>query len=204
MYSPKKFEHNDNESMLEFMRAHPFASLVCNNLNGLNAEHIPFWVRTNDESKTVLCAHIAKANPLWQELQNGAAVLVLFQGTNSYISPNWYPSKKNDSRVVPTWNYTAVHARGSIQFIHDSQWLLSLLNDLTDSHEQNQEQPWKVSDAPTGFIEKQLPAIVGIEIEVNDLLGKFKLSQNQSVENRQGVKSGLTDINHKMSAIIDI
>ena len=204
MYRPKQFEQNDPDSMLEFMRANPFASLVTGGASGLNAEHIPFVVRINSESKTVLCAHIAKANPLWQELENGASVLVLFQGTNSYISPNLYPSKQTDSRVVPTWNYTAVHAKGNIEFIHDSQWLISFLNDLTGFQEQTQEQPWKVSDAPEVFIEKQLRAIVGIEIVVGDLIGKFKLSQNQSAENRQGVKLGLGAAGHEMSDLIDL
>lgn len=204
MYRPKQFEQNDPESMLDFMRANTFASLVSNGANGLNAEHIPFLVRTNSESKTVLCAHIAKANPLWKSLKNGDSVLVLFQGSNSYISPNWYPSKQTNSRVVPTWNYTAVHVKGEIEFIHDSKWLLSLLNDLTGAQEQTQDQPWKVSDAPEKFIERQLSAIVGIEIMVNDLSGKFKLSQNQSAENRQGVKSSLREVGHEMSDLIDV
>lgn len=204
MYRPKQFEQNDPESMLDFIRTNPFASLVSNSANGLNAEHIPFLVRTNSGSKTVLCAHIAKANPLWKELRDGDSVLVLFQGSNSYISPNWYPSKQTDSRVVPTWNYTAVHAKGDIEFIHDAKWLLSLLNDLTGAQEQAQEQPWKVSDAPEKFIERQLSAIVGIEIVVDDLIGKFKLSQNQSAENRQGVKSGLRKVGHEMSDLIDV
>ena len=190
--------------MLKFMRAHPFASLVSHNEHGLNAEHIPFLIRTNTSSGTMLCAHIAKANPLWKALESGASVLVLFQGDNSYISPNWYPSKKTDSRVVPTWNYTAVHAKGRIEFIHDSEWLLSLLNDLTQFHEQTQSRPWEVSDAPEGFIERQLSAIVGLEIVVDDVLGKFKLSQNQSSENRQGVQSGLKRCGRDMADLIDV
>lgn len=190
--------------MLEFIRTNSFASLVSNNENCLNAEHIPFLVRTNSESKIVLCAHIARANPLWNNLENGASVLVLFQGVNAYISPNWYTSKASDSRVVPTWNYTAVHAQGTIEFIHDPTWLLSLLNELTNSHEQTQDQPWQVSDAPERFVAKQLNAIVGVEIVVDDLIGKLKLSQNQSLENRQGVRSGLADISHQMSDFIDV
>jgi transcriptional regulator len=129
---------------------------------------------------------------------------VLFQGSNSYISPNWYPSKKTDSKVVPTWNYTAVHATGEIEFINDPDWLMALLNDLTNKNEITQNQPWAVSDAPSKFIDKQLPAIVGIEIMVDELKGKFKLSQNQTPENRQGVQSGLSGLGHEMTDLIDV
>lgn len=202
MYIPKHFKENDSELMFEFMRANSFATLISNGLGGLNAEHIPFIVSINSDSKLVLKAHIAKANPLWKNIENGASVLVVFQGTSSYISPNWYPSKQVDSKVVPTWNYTAVHAVGNVEFIHDTKWLMSLLNELTDASEQSQSQPWKVSDAPTKFVEKQLPAIVGLEVVVAELKGKFKLSQNQSLENRQGVKASLDDIGHPMSDLI--
>lgn len=202
MYTPRHFKETDSELMLEFMRANPFATLISNGQGGLNAEHIPFIASADSDSKLVLKAHIAKANPLWKDIENGASVLVVFQGTNSYISPNWYPSKQVDSKVVPTWNYTAVHAIGKIEFIHDKKWLMSLLNDLTDTNEQSQSQPWKVSDAPTKFVEKQLPAIVGLEVVVDELKGKFKLSQNQSIGNREGVKKALNELAHPMSDLI--
>ena len=203
MYTPEKFAENDTQSMIEFMQCNAFATLISNGDDGLNAEHIPFIVQSEISSKIVLRTHIAKANPLWKSVEAGAPVLVTFQGQNSYISPNWYPSKATDSRVVPTWNYTAVHAKGKIKFIHDAPWLLSLLNSLTTEHEKTQSRPWAVSDAPTKFVEKQLSAIVGLEIVVDDLNGKFKLSQNQTSENRQGVKTGLDQMNHDMAALIN-
>ncbi len=203
MYTPQKFSETDTQVMIEFMQCNAFATLISYSDQGLSAEHIPFIVDTQAGCKAVLRAHIAKANPLWKRIESGAPVLVAFQGSNSYISPNWYPSKITDSKVVPTWNYTAVHAKGKIEFIHDAPWLLSLLNDLTNQHEKTQNKPWTVSDAPTKFVEKQLASIVGLEIIVENLEGKFKLSQNQSPGNRQGVKRGLDGQNHDMAGLID-
>jgi len=202
MYAPKAFDEGNMDSMLELIQSYPFATLVTAGVNGLNAEHIPFLVKTEGDEIAVLQAHIAYSNPLWESCVNGDDVLVVFQGVNSYISPNWYPSKSKDSKVVPTWNYTAVHVKGSIEFIHDSEWKLLLLNDLTEKHEKGQDTPWAMRDAPAEFIDKLLPAIVGIEINVSSIQGKSKLSQNQSIENRKGVKDGLEGIGHKMAGLI--
>lgn len=204
MYTPKIFAETDTQVMIEFMRCNAFATLISYSDQGLSAEHIPFTIGTQADCKAVLRAHIAKANPLWKSIESGTPVLVVFQGSNSYISPNWYPSKALDSKVVPTWNYTAVHAKGPVEFIHDHQWLLSLLNGLTDEHEKTQSSPWAVSDAPTKFVDKQLSSIVGLEILVEGLEGKFKLSQNQSLENRQGLLRGLDGLNHDMAGLIDV
>jgi transcriptional regulator len=202
MYLPKHFEINDQEELLAFVKAFPFATLVSNGEDGLNAEHIPMLVHADAENRVVLQAHIAKANKLWQSLANQADVLVIFQGENAYITPNWYPSKKVDGKAVPTWNYRAVHIKGTINFIHEAEWKLLLLEKLTNIHEQKQPAPWSISDAPQDYIEQRLAGIVGVEITVTDIQGKFKLSQNQSVENKNGVWDGLAQTQHPMMAVM--
>ena len=202
MYTPKHFEINDQEEQLAFVKAFPFATLVTNSEDGLNAEHIPMLVHVDADNRIFLQAHIAKANALWQKVADQTHVLVIFQGENAYISPNWYPSKKVDGKAVPTWNYRAVHIKGSIQFIHEAEWKLSLLDRLTNIHEQNQPAPWAISDAPSDYIAQRLKGIVGVEITVIDIQGKFKLSQNQSDENKAGVREGLAQIQHSMKDLI--
>ena len=202
MYLPNHFEINDQEELLAFVKAFPFATLVSNGDDGLNAEHIPMLIHVDAENRVVLQAHIAKANKLWQSLANQADVLVIFQGENAYITPNWYPSKKVDGKAVPTWNYRAVHIKGTINFIHEAEWKLLLLEKLTNIHEQKQPAPWSISDAPQDYIEQRLAGIVGVEITVTDIQGKFKLSQNQSVENKNGVWDGLAQTQHPMMAVM--
>uniref|UniRef100_A6VRJ7 FMN-binding negative transcriptional regulator n=1 Tax=Marinomonas sp. (strain MWYL1) TaxID=400668 RepID=A6VRJ7_MARMS len=198
MYTPKHFEVNDLQELLSFVKTFPFATLVSNGDDGLNAEHIPMLVHVDAENRVVLQAHIAKANKLWQNLANQADVLVIFQGENAYITPNWYPSKKVDGKAVPTWNYRAVHIKGTINFIHEAEWKLSLLEKLTNTHEQKQPAPWSISDAPQEYIDRLQAAVVGVEITVTDIQGKFKLSQNQSAENKNGVRDGLAQVQHPM------
>ena len=141
------------------------------------------------EGKLFLQGHIAKANPLWKTTPK--EVLVIFTGPDSYISPSYYSSKQVDGKAVPTWNYVAVHIKGSLRFIHDAHWCLNLVSRLSTQHEQERDKPWSVSDAPQEYIEKMLSAVVGLEIEVNSLVCKVKASQNQTSENKQGVVSGL-------------
>ena len=202
MYTPKHFAVNNQEELLAFVNAFPFATLVSNGDDGLNAEHIPMLVHVDDENRVCLQAHIAKANKLWQNLANQADVLVIFQGENAYITPNWYPSKKVDGKAVPTWNYRAVHIKGTINFIHDAEWKLALLEKLTNTHEQSQPAPWSISDAPKDYIEQRLTGIVGVEIQVYDIQGKFKISQNQSAENKNGVRDGLAKAQHSMADVM--
>ncbi|AWX99235.1 transcriptional regulator [Marinomonas primoryensis] len=202
MYAPKHFEVKDQAELLEFIKAFPFASLVTNGTEGLNADHIPMLVRVDAENKVFLQGHIAKANTLWQKVVSKADVLVIFQGDNAYISPNWYPSKQRDGKAVPTWNYQAVHVKGSIEFIYEVEWKLALLEKLTNTHEQTQSAPWSMSDAPQEYIDRLQAAVVGVEIEVTDIQGKFKLSQNQSDENKSGVREGLTKTKHPMAQLI--
>jgi transcriptional regulator len=137
--------------------------------------------------------------PALENITNAQESLLIFQASNSYISPGWFPSKEIDGRVVPTWNYTAVHVKGNIEFIHEPFWKMTLLENLTTRHEEKFKQPWLVSDAPAEFIEKLLPAVVGFEIVVKEIFGKFKLSQNQSQENRAGIIQGLEEQGHEMA-----
>ncbi|NVK73248.1 MAG: FMN-binding negative transcriptional regulator [Oceanospirillaceae bacterium] len=202
MYLPKHFAITDQEELLDFVKTFPFATLVSHGEDGLNAEHIPMLVQVDADNRVFLQAHIAKANALWQKVADQTHVLVIFQGENAYITPNWYPSKKVDGKAVPTWNYRAVHIKGSIRFIHDAQWKLSLLEGLTHVHEQTQPFPWAMSDAPQEFIDRLQEAVVGIEITVTDIQGKYKLSQNQSTDNKNGIHEGLSEAQHPMADLI--
>ncbi|MFZ6818920.1 FMN-binding negative transcriptional regulator [Undibacterium sp. Ji22W] len=199
MYIPKHFEESNINVLHEFIRCNPFAILVTNIDSGLNADHIPVYLNTENINRVCLQGHIAASNPLWKNLSENQEALLIFQGGNAYITPSWFPSKKLNGKVVPTWNYSAVHVKGSIEFIHEPTWKINLLNNLTAHQEKKLEMPWQVSDAPLEYIEKLLPAIVGFEILVNEIFGKFKLSQNQSQENRIGIAEGLEKQGHEMA-----
>jgi transcriptional regulator len=184
MYTPKHFEEIRVEALHGLIRAYPFATLVTHAANGMTANHLPFeWVGE------VLHGHVARGNELAQ--QDGAEVLLIFCGPHGYISPNWYPSKHETGREVPTWNYAVVHVHGRLRVVDDAAWLRRLLETLTDHHEVGQPQPWKVTDAPEDHVEKSLRAIVGLEIVIDRIEGKFKLSQNHPARNRAGVIAGL-------------
>jgi len=191
MYIPKHFEESNVTVLHDFIRQHPFATLITTTKDGLNADHLPVFLNTTDASQIRLQGHIATSNPLWKNISANSDCLIIFQGDNAYITPNWMPSKQINGKVVPTWNYTAVHVKGTLTFIHDESWKLALLEKLTNEHEAKFYKPWEVSDAPVEYINKLLPAIVGFEISVSEISGKFKLSQNQSQENRVGIANGL-------------
>lgn len=184
MYMPKHFVETRVETLHGLIRAYPFATLVTHAAAGLTANHLPFELVGD-----VLHGHVARGNELMQ--LNGAEVLLIFQGPDGYISPNWYPSKHETGREVPTWNYAVVHVHGRLRVIDDAVWLRRLLETLTDHHEAIQPQPWKITDAPEDHIEKSLRAIVGLEITIERIEGKFKLSQNHPARNRAGVIAGL-------------
>ena len=190
MYTPKHFQEHDEVVLFALLEQYPFASLITYSDSGIEVNHIPFYLQQKEDRK-VLLGHIAKGNPLWKNIQEGSQVLVIFNGPNCYISPNYYPSKQENGRAVPTWNYVAVHVKGNMQYLHDDKKKLAIVNELTNLHEANQKTPWSVSDAPSIYIEKMLPAIVGIEIEITSLVGKWKVSQNQPEKNQQGVITGL-------------
>ena len=186
MYTPKHFVESRVESLHGLIRAYPFATLVTRAADGLTANHLPFELVGE-----VLHGHVARGNELAR--LDGAEVLLVFQGPDGYISPNWYPSKHETGREVPTWNYAVVHVHGRLRVIDDAAWLRRLLETLTDHHEAGQPRPWKISDAPDDHIETSLRAIVGLEVSIARIEGKFKLSQNHPARNRAGVIAGLRE-----------
>jgi transcriptional regulator len=157
----------------------------------LDANHIPFVFADTGSGIGTLHGHIARANPLWREAVRDAAALVIFQGPNSFISPSSYPSKRENARVVPTWNYAVVHVHGVVRFIDDPAWVRSHVEALTREHEEKRDTPWAVTDAPADFVDKMVAAVVGIEISITELVGKWKVSQNRSISDRVGAAEAL-------------
>lgn len=184
MYVPSHFSVADNEALFRLIREHPLGILITNGDNGLDANHVPFELNSKDGSCGVLRAHVARANPLWKEVRDGAEVLVVFRAEHAYISPNWYPSKHEFHRQVPTWNYRVVHAYGKLSIRDDRTFLRDLVGRLTQIHEASQPTPWRMTDAPGDYLEAMLRAIVGLEITLTRLVGKFKLSQNRELRDR--------------------
>ena len=207
MYSPPHFQENRPEVLHELMREHPLACLVAHTAQGLQANHVPLMFEPRARSPGALQGHIARANSLWRELKDGAEVLALFQGASHYISPNWYPTKAEHGKVVPTWNYAIVHARGRIAWIHDASWLREFVSKLTDSQERQQKTPWQLTDAPPKYVDQMLGAIIGFEITITELVGKWKLSQNRSAADRAGVVAGLAELpaesSREMAALVE-
>jgi transcriptional regulator len=188
MYQPAHFVEPDADTLLALMREFPLATLMRGGAE-LAADILPLEVeRVGDGWR--ITGHVARANPLWREA-DGQPVLVMFQGPQGYVSPSWYASKAEHHKVVPTWNYTMVQAHGTLRAIDDPAWVRAFVTRLTETHEGGRAMPWHVSDAPDDFITATQRAIVGIEIEVSRLEGKFKLSQNRSAADRTGVVLGL-------------
>jgi transcriptional regulator len=193
MYLPKHFEETRPELLHEVMRAHPLGLLVTSGADasaGPVANALPFLIEPGPLPMGTLVGHVARANPLWQEAR-GANVLVVFQGAQAYISPGWYPSKAEHGKVVPTWNYAMVQARGPLQVLDDPVSVRDIVTRLTARHEATQPRPWTPDDAPPEFTEGALRAIVGIRIPLISLVGKFKLSQDDRMTDRAGVVQGL-------------
>jgi transcriptional regulator len=191
MYIPKKFQQSDITALKALVVEYPFATLISYSELGVEANHMPLMLK-QVEGKDVLQGHIAKANPLWKNIAEKSEVLIIFNGPNCYISANYYPTKMVTGKAVPTWNYVAVHVKGLISFVHDDTWNLNLLDSLTEHHEVQQPLPWSIADAPKEYIDKMLPAIVGLEIDITSIVGKWKVSQNQSTINKQGVFHALS------------
>ena len=191
MYLPGHFVESRTEVLHALMRSRPLATLVTLCDSGLVANHIPVETLSDPAPHGVLRGHIARANPLWREYRTDADALAIFQGPQVYISPSFYPSKRETGQVVPTWDYAVVHARGTLRFVQDAEWLRALVTRLTDAHEAPRPVRWKVTDAPPPYIDKMLSLIVGFEISIGSLTGKWKLSQNHSEANRRGVVTGL-------------
>ncbi|MCF6303116.1 MAG: FMN-binding negative transcriptional regulator [Devosiaceae bacterium] len=193
MFQPPIFREARIEVMHALMKNHPFATLVSLASGHLSADHLPLVLHPDIGVNGTLRGHIAVGNPLFGREEGPIEVLVVFQGPQAYISPSWYPSKKEHGKVVPTWNYAVAQARGILRFIRDLDWLMAHLRELSKRHEGSRADPWAVNDAPKDFIAAQLKGIVGIEIEVNSLVGKFKVSQNKSTADKQGVALGLLE-----------
>lgn len=196
MYLPKHFEQNDPAALQALMREHPLAMLVHTGPDGVTADHIP--LEYDPEAQT-LRGHVARANPVWRQAA-GQPVLVVFRGAEAYVSPSWYPSKAEHHKVVPTWNYAVVHAHGRLQAVEEAPWLHALVSRLTAHHEAPRPQPWAVGDAPEDYVQQMLRAIVGVEVRVERLVGKWKVSQNRSAADRAGVVAALAD--HPMADLV--
>jgi transcriptional regulator len=192
MYQPPAFREERLETLHELIRAHPLATLITAGTGGLIANLVPFTLADTGDKGT-LRAHIAKANDQVDALESGAETLVVFHGPEAYITPSWYASKKEHGRVVPTWNYAVVQVRGTPRVIDDTAWLRAQIAALTSAQEIQRSEPWKVTDAPAPFIEGQIRAIIGVEIPIRTIQGKWKVSQNRSAADRQGVYEGLQD-----------
>lgn len=190
MYLPAHFEENRAEVLHALMRAHPLATLASHGAEGLVANHLPLHFAAAAGPQGTLQGHVARANPLWRQAAD-TDVLAIFHGPQAYVTPSWYPTKREHGKAVPTWNYVVVHARGRLRAIDDPAWLHVQLQTLVDRHEAGFAEPWRIGDAPPDYIDKMLAAIVGIEIEIGDLSGKWKVSQNQPPANRAGVVDGL-------------
>lgn len=191
MYNSKPHQEHDIERLHQHMRDTRLAVLISHGDQGLMATHLPVLLDTDEGQFGTVYAHLARANRQWQDLAQGAEALLVFPGADAYVSPSFYPSKAQNPKVVPTWNYLAVHAYGTAEVIHDAAPLLQIVSRLTDRHEQGRSQPWKVSDAPAAYLDGMLRAIVGIRLPVARLQGARKLSQNRSAQDIAGVREGL-------------
>lgn len=191
MYLPRQFQETDTAILHGLIRERSFGSLVVMTSEGLSVDHIPFILDDTSGPLGVLKGHVARANPLVKATLTDADAIAIFQGPDHYISPSWYPTKAETGEVVPTWNYVVVHAHGRPKLVDDEQWLRAQVTELTRHHEAARSASWKVSDAPESYVTKQLRAIVGIEISITRLSGKWKLGQNRPEADRQGTIDGL-------------
>jgi len=193
MYLPKHFEETRVEELRRIMAEYPLGAFVIHGANGLDANHLPFHLDPDAGAHGRLLAHVARANPVWTEIKEGDEVLVIFRAANAYVSPSWYPSKHELHRQVPTWNYQAVHVHGKVHVRDDERFVRGVVARLTRTHEAGTgaERPWKMTDAPQEYIEQMLAAIVGLEIEISTIVGKWKLSQNKEERDRIGAAEEL-------------
>ena len=191
MYIPEHFKPGSEQDLHALIAAHPLGALVTRGPDGFDANHIPFELDPGQGPSGTLHAHVARANPVWREVKDGDEVLVIFRAEQAYISPNWYPSKQENHKSVPTWNYSVVHAHGRIAIRDDERYVRTVVARLTHHHEASQPVPWKMSDAPKDYIAEMVGKIVGVEVAITRLVGKFKLSQNREARDVAGVIEGL-------------
>ncbi len=191
MYLPKEFSEERVPVLHEAIRQAALGTLVTCGADGLEASHVPMLLDAAPAPYGALIGHIARANGQWRRVAAGAPALAMFLGPEAYVSPAWYATKRQTGRVVPTWNYVAVHAHGELRFFEDAERLLALVTRLTETHEAGRPEPWAVSDAPAEFVRGMLKGIVGFELPIARLDGKWKLSQNRPAADRAGVVEGL-------------
>jgi len=188
MYNPEHFREERPEALHRAIREIAFATLVTEGAGGLAANHLPFLL---DAERGVLRGHFARANPVWKQARSDREALAIFLGPDAYVTPSWYAAKAATGKVVPTWNYITVHAHGRLEFFDDTERLRALVSELTDTHEAARPQPWAITDAPPVYIDTMLRAIVGVELTISRLEGKWKMSQNRDAADREGVRAGL-------------
>jgi transcriptional regulator len=193
MYNPTHFALSDPAALHRIIRDHPLGMLVTQTDGGLDANHIPFELDTAIGPHGQLTGHVARANPVWQQCRDGASVMVVFRGAQAYVSPNWYPSKHETHRLVPTWNYEVVHAHGRLAVRDDEAFVRGVVARLTRRHEASEPRPWKMGDSAPDFIDGMLKAIVGLQITIDRLEGKSKLSQNREARDRLAAASTLVE-----------
>lgn len=191
MYIPKHFAEPRVDVLHQLIRARPLSTLVTLSSTGLNANHIPLHLAQDPSPFGTLRGHVARANPIRNDIANDIEALAIFHGPDAYVTPSWYPTKAETGKVVPTWNYAVAHAYGALRVVDDPTWLRAHLEALTADNEAAFSEPWHLDDAPPDFTEKLIGAVVGVEIVITRLVGKWKTSQNQPAENRAGVVRGL-------------
>jgi len=191
MYLPAHFAEPRVEVLHEALRGGGLATLVTLGANGLDATHLPLLLEPTPAPLGRLIGHAARANPQWSTTSDGAPALAILLGPDAYVTPSWYATKREAGKVVPTWNYLAIHAHGTVRFFHERERLLDVVTRLTDRHEGARAHPWKVSDAPADYVDGLLEGIVGVELAITRLEGKWKASQNRSEADRRGVEEGL-------------
>lgn len=207
MYQPPHFREEDLSVQHALIRAHPLGLLITSGDAGPNANLLPFHLDSSLSEKGTLQVHMAKANTQWREIEAGAPALVVFQGADAYVTPSWYATKQETGKVVPTWNYAVVQVRGPARVIHDASWLRGQIGKLTGEHEAAREHAWAVEDAPETYIASQIKGIVGIEIEIAVIDGKWKVSQNRPEADRTRVAEAFGDasdphFNHDMAGLV--
>jgi transcriptional regulator len=207
MYIPRANQETRIPVIHRLMEEQPFASLITTGATGLFASHIPMVLELDGTEMGRLKCHLSRANRQWRDFAPDVEALAIFSGPQHYITPSWYPEKEESGRVVPTWNYVVVHAYGHLRVIEDSDWLMAHLESLVTIHETELPAPWKIEDAPVDYVESQIKGIVGLEMVIERLEGKWKVSQNRSEQDRAGVAKGLAELNTTeslaMKALVD-
>lgn len=193
MHQRKDFQENNLELQHAHIQKHPLATVISMGIEGIVVNHFPLVLSDQKTGNGTLQGHVARANTFWKDFDRTIDVMAVFHGVDHYITPTYYPSKIEHDKVVPTWNYAVVHASGPLHIIQDKDWILKHLNELTDSHEKENEVPWSVDDAPQNFIDVQLRGIVGFEIPISKIVGAMKMSQNKNEKDSVGIMQGLRE-----------